>query len=335
MATRASRSDVARLAGVSPSVVSFVVNNGPRPVAPATRTRVLEAIEQLGYRPNATARALRMSKSYVLGLMMWDITNPYYSEFAQIFQDLAYEAGYAVMIANTGQNGSKEVAEIRSLLDRQVDGIAAYGVRKQETVDLLVEARVRTVSMNWHLDEQTIPTIATDYDGATHLAVEHLRAHGHEHIGFIGGHDDPTQRYDAWRQMMLPMLGDEHTTLAAWGDFSNEGGYQAALTLLKTDHPPTALFVSSDVQAIGVLHAARTLGVRVPEDLAIVSVDGTATSAFTAPALSTVRVPFETMARECLRMLTDDEAVPTDHVTLPHRLLVRQSCGKHPGDLAP
>jgi len=326
---RANRQDVAALAGVSTAVVSYVVNGGPRPVAEATRERVLKAMDQLNYRPNASARALKLSKTYVLGLMMWDITNPYYSEFARIFQDLAYQAGYATMVANTGQDGAKETPELESLLAREVDGIATYGIRKEETLKLLASSGVRTVSMNWHLGEQETPTVATDYNGATMMAIDHLRWHGHTRIGFIGGFDDPTQRESTWRAALEATFGEDLDQFAEWGEFSSEGGYHAAMRLLARPDHPTAVFVSSDVQAIGALRAAQVLGLNVPSDIAMVAFDGTTASAFTAPPLTSVQVPFEVTARQCLRKLTDPAGTFERHTTIPHRLVLRESCGCH------
>lgn len=329
---RANREDVARLAGVSTAVVSYVVNGGPRPVAEATRTRVLAAMEELNYRPNASARALKLARTYVLGLMMTDITNPYYSEFARIFQDLAYEAGYAVMIANTAHDGAKEIAELRSLLAREVDGIAAYGVRQEETLELLASSGVRTVSMDWHLTREGMPSVVIDDYRATRLAIEHLRGHGHRRIGFIGGTGDRTMRQTAWRDTVGPVVGDELEDLAEWGEFSRDGGYHATMRLLDRPDRPSAVFVSTDVQAFGSLRAARVLRLKVPQDVAVVSFDGTVASAFTSPPLTTIQVPFEQVARQCLRKLTAPRESFELHTTLDHHLEVRSSCGCNPED---
>ncbi len=328
--SRANREDVARLAGVSTAVVSYVVNRGPRPVAKATRERVLAAMEELNYRPNASARALKLARTYVLGLMMTDITNPYYSEFARIFQDLAYEAGYAVMIANTAHDGAKEIAELKSLLAREVDGIAAYGVREEETLELLASSGVRTVSMDWHLTRDGMPSVVIDDYRATRLAIEHLQGHHHQRIGLVGGTGDRTARQQAWRDAMGPILGRDLEGLAEWGEFSRDGGYHATMRLLDRPDRPSAMFVSSDVQAFGALRAAQVLRLNVPRDVAIVSFDGTVASAYTSPPLTTIQVPYEQVARQCLRKLTDPRDSFEMHTTLDHYLEVRSSCGCNP-----
>jgi LacI family transcriptional regulator len=324
--TRANRQDVARLAGVSTAVVSYVVHGGPRPVAPATRDRVLAAIDQLNYRPNASAQALKLLKTYVLGLLMTDITNPYYSEFARIFQDLSYEAGYAVMIANTGYDAAKESAELQTLLAREVDGIATWGVQKDESLEVLASSGIRTVSMDWHINREEVPSVAIDDYGATRDAVEHLLSHGHERIGFVGGFKDRTMREQSWRDTMLPLLGDDMEGFAEWGEFSRDGGYHAAIRLLDRKDRPSAVFVSSDVQAFGALRAAQVLKLNVPEDLAVISFDGTVASAFTSPPLTAIQVPLEQIARHCLRKLIAREIFEL-HTTVPHHLEIRSSCG--------
>jgi LacI family transcriptional regulator len=324
---RATRQDVATLAGVSTTVVSYVVNGGPRPVADTTRARVLAAMDELNYRPNAHARALKLKRTNVLGLMMMDITNPYYSEFARIFQDLAYEAGYAVIIANTGQDGTRKTAEVQSLLAREVDGIVAYGVRREETLEILVSSGTRIVSMDWHLVREEIPSVGIDDYGATRSAIEHLQSHGHHRIGFVGGIDDPTMREQAWRDAVYPEFGDSLDEFAEWGEFSRGGGYLAAMRLLDRPDRPSAVFISADVQAFGALRAAQVLHINVPNDLAVISFDCTEASRFTSPPLTAIRVPFELIAKHCLRKLIDPIGGFELHTTVPHQLEIRSSCG--------
>lgn len=324
---RANRQDVAERAGVSTAVVSYVVNGGPRPVAPATRDRVLAAMAELHYRPNASARALSLAKTNVLGLLMTDITNPYFSEFAAHFQGMANAAGYSLMIANTGQDGARELAEVDAVLSHEVDGIVAYGVQHPETLNRLAESGVRLVSMDWHLTHEQVPTVAVDdYTGAQE-AIKHLQGHGHANVGFIAGFNDPTMRTQAWEDAMQPVLGDRLDTFVEAGAFTRQGGFDAALRLLGRPDPPSALFVATDVQAFGVLAAAERLGLSVPGDLAVVSFDGTTASAFTSPPLTAIQLPMAQIAEHCLRKLV----APSDsfelHTTVPHKLEIRRSCG--------
>jgi LacI family transcriptional regulator len=328
--TRANREDVARLAGVSTAVVSYVINNGPRPVAEATKVRVLAAMDELHYRPNASARALKLARTNVVGLLMTDITNPYFSEFAHHLQDHAYAHGYGLMIANTGPDGVKETAELHNMLAREVDGIAIYGVRKPETLETILRAGIRVMSLDWHLDRPNIPSVGIDDYGATREAVEHLIAHGHDEVAFIGGKDDLTLRLRAWTDIMgARCTPDRLSELRAVDEFTREGGFDATLRLLKQPNPPAAIFVSSDVQAFGALRAVQHVGLKIPDDVAIVSLDGTDASAFTYPSLTAIRLPLAEIAKHCIDKLTAGDQDGT-HITVPHTLVIRESCGHHP-----
>jgi LacI family transcriptional regulator len=325
---RANRNDVARLARVSVAVVSYVINDGPRPVAAATRERVLAAMEELRYRPNASARALKLARTNVLGLVITDITNPYFSELALHIQERAHALGYGLMIANTGQDQAKGSAELHNMLAREVDGIAVYGVTNPETFDVIARADVRVVSMDWDLTVPNVPSVGIDDYGASRQAVEHLISHGHDEVGFIAGTGDLTLRQQSWADTMATRCSaDRIDSLRAVGEFSRLGGYLAALDLLQRPSPPRAVFVSSDVQAFGLLRAAQHLGLSVPKDLAIVSFDGTDASAFTFPSLTAIQLPLDEIAKHSLAKLTSRELDGQMHVTVPHKLVVRESCG--------
>ncbi len=329
---RATRDDVAKRAGVSTAVVSYVVNNGPRPVASATRERVLVAMAELEYRPNASARALKLARTGVLGLMVPDISNPFFSEFAKHVQDIAHDQGYAVIVGNTNLDPERERAQFTSIMDREVDGLIVFGIRDAALVGSLSTTRVPVVSMDWQLQDGSVPTVVADDYGAAVSAVQHLVGHGHTDIGYIGGPDDlriSHIREQGWSDIVGPLVGLARLTeLRAFAEFSRRGGYAAGLELLSsTMTTPSALFVSSDVQAIGVLHACYALGVDVPEDLAIVSFDGTEDSEFSSPPMTTVQLPLELMALHAVRKVLGTSTGLDLHSTIPHHLIVRDSCG--------
>lgn len=328
---RANRRDVAKLAGVSTAVVSYVINNGPRPVAPATRARVLAAMEQLAYRPNAAARALKLARTNVVGLAVNDITNPFFAEFASYLQNVAYDSGYAVMIANVGQDGSWETGQLQSMVDREVDGVIAFGLHSSGALSSLKASGVAIVSMDWAMHDQSVSAVTIDDYAATRMALDHLAEHGHDEVAFIGGVGDPTRRHEAWQDAMRTGRSPQRLMeLQEYDQFNERGGYQAALRLLDGERErPAALFVASDVQAFGVLRAAHELHVSIPDDLAIISFDGTAASQFTCPALSAVQLPLESMAIHSFQKLVDRDGDLESHVTLPHRLVIRESCGHH------
>jgi LacI family transcriptional regulator len=321
---------VAKLAGVSSGVVSYVLNDGPRPVAAATRRRVLDAVQQLQYRPNASAKALRLNKTNVLGVLLPNIANPFFAEFARELERAAHRKGRSLVIANTDLDHSLEPEQIRSLIDRGIDGLALFGILDKELATQAVDFGITVVSMDSQFKGSSIPTVLVDDFQASKAAVEHLQAHGHRRIGYIGG---PTElavsheRLNGWRaQAGLKLSDGELDMLAYTSVHTRSGGRKAALEILSAATPPTALLVSADIQAIGVLQACRELDISVPEDLGIISFDGTEEAAFSSPSLSSVTIPVEALAQAALdALLTQHELIET--VLVPFELTLRESCG--------
>jgi len=330
---RATRDDVAKLAGVSTAVVSYVVNAGPRPVAPSTRDRVLDAIRQLDYRPNASARALSLARSGILGLLVPDISNPFFSEFAKHVQEVSFRKGYSLTIGDTDLDVEREAAQVESILQREIDGLIVFGIRDPGTLGKLLSSGVPLVSMDWQLQDAAVPTVVADDYGAARIAVEHLVSHGYADIGYVGGPQDLRvfhTRQQAWSDVVAPLVSAQRLSELHWhASSSRRGGYEAGSAVFANSavSRPRALFVSSDNQAIGLLRAAREFGVSVPDQLAIASFDGTEDSEYSAPPLTAVRLPLQLMAKQAVRKLLAPGESPNIHSTVPHTLIVRQSCG--------
>ncbi|WP_063978435.1 MULTISPECIES: LacI family DNA-binding transcriptional regulator [unclassified Kitasatospora] len=344
----ATRQDVALLAGTSPSVVSYVLNNGPRTVAPATRERVLAAVRELGYRPNAVARSLRLSHTMTLGLVVPDAANPFFAELARALEDHAWAAGYTLLVGNTVDDPDREAGYIRTFLDRQVDGlvlIPAQGDQPWRTE--LARSGVPSLVFDRALDGAGISQVLVDNALGAQHATEHLLAHGRRRVGCIAGPlgIHPTvDRVVGWRRALEQAgfkAGSGSGGRTGWeacpdaapllhGSFGRLDGYRSGRALLSRDRSVDALFVTSDEQAAGVLRAATELGIRVPEDLALVSFDGIAGGAYTTPALSTMRQPVEDLGRTAIARLLDRMKAPDLPITrdiLPVTLLARGSCG--------
>lgn len=319
--------DVARLAGVSSAVVSYVLNDGPRPVAPATKIRVMAAIQELNYRPNATARALKLARTRVIGMLVRDITNPYFSELAKKVQERAHESGYGLMVANAGADGVEETAEFQSILAHEVDGLAVYGIQRQGALSSLAASGLKVISLDWQLEGSNIPSVGIDVYGAGRDAVQHLLDHGFADIGLITGPGRVDLRETAWIDAMG--IGEDPSRIDAlreYSDFTLLGGYEAAVRLMSRPTPPRAIFASSDVQAFGAIRAVQALGLHVPDDVAIVSVDGTDASAFTFPSLTTIQLPFQEIADYIVEALIGPEpSFPSPNFN--HVLVKRESCG--------
>ncbi len=319
-----TRNDVAEYAGVSTAVVSYVVNEGPRRVSPETRERVLEAIHALGYRPNATARALRMGTTRTFGLITPDGGNPLFAELAKAIDKEAAARGYVVLQTSADGDPDTEHAKIAELLTRQVSGLVL--VAPTEDPDL-EDVDVPVVAIN-----RTLPaasSVRSQYREGARQGVEHLIGHGHRTVGLvIGGNRSSARRASerelGWRDAL------EHAGLEAGPivrtTFSRRGGYDAGRELLDATPRPTAIFASSDLQAVGVLRAIHEAGLNVPGDIAVLAFDGTAETEYSWPPLSVVRQPLEQLAHQAVTRLIDgSDAV--EAVTCPTELILRRSCG--------
>jgi LacI family transcriptional regulator, galactose operon repressor len=329
-----TRSDVARRAGVSTAVVSYVVNNGPRPVAAATRMRVLAAMSELGYRPNATARALRLRRASAVGLVVPDISNIYFGSLAGVLSSRAFDAGLALLLGDSENSLARESAQIESLVGRQVDGLIIISLDPGSSADT---GGIPTVYLDMRTQaDQSV--IAIDNYGGARLAVEHLEAHGRTRIAHIGGPiggPGADERHRGWRDAVLACGLELDESLVRRREFSRLGGFEAGGELLRLPDPPDAVFVSSDVQALGLLSAAHRLGVTVPRAVAVISFDGTEDAVFSDPPLTAIEQPVEEIAAAALNAVLDqhDEPVRT-YVRVT--LTARESCGCHPGgDMQP
>jgi LacI family transcriptional regulator len=319
----ATRNDVARLAGVSTAVVSYVVNEGPRPVAPATRARVLAAIDKLGYRPNTAARTLITGRSDLIGLVVPDVENPYFAALAKAVVKAAAHRGLRVMLA---QSLDEELpALLDSLAGHQVDGIITATLPLAYEVGRRSRAQAPTVKLSLEYTGDSMPAFWPDFHGGSQDAVRHLiEVHGHERIAFVTGAERLDGRERGWRDAMAASgLRAERVVRVPW---SCEGGRLAAAEILK-DPAITAVFVASDQQAIGLLAGLRALGSSVPGDLAVVSFDGSASAGYTVPGLSTAGVPFAPMATDAIDVLMGGR---TPERMYPTTLVLRESCGCPP-----
>jgi len=326
-----TRADVAARAGVSAAVVSYVVNDGPRPVAPATRERVLAAITELGYRPNAAARALRLGSSELLGLMVPDNRNPFVNELAHAVEVAAERRGYSLILANAGRSLDREQRQMRHLVARQVEGVIMVPMSREVNAAELRAAGIPLTILTHTITVTGVGSVSTDIHAGAKLALEHLIGHGHRSIALVigrGAGAEPDGREVAWRECQEAAGLAQGPVFRA--DFTREGGYAAGLAFLAASPRPSAIFTSSDMQAVGVLHALHEAGVGVPAEVAVVSFDGSPESAFAWPVLTTVKQPIEAMARaaadQVLGLIGNPGQGPS-HQQFPAELVIGRSCG--------
>ena len=328
-----TRADVAKLAGVSPAVVSYVLNSGPRPVAAQTRARVEAAIAELGYRPNAVARALGSRRTQSIGLIVPDHVNPFFAELARAVEDVSFANGYVLLIGSATEDTGREVSYMHTFLDRKVDAILLISVRSHPDLAAVTEAGIPVVVLDRVPSGNGVSTVVVDGRRGAETGVRHLLQHGHRSIACVAGPvwlPAAQQRRTGWAQALAEAGLHADTEQVAHEEFTAAGGARAVRTLLDRPDRPTAVFVSSDVQALGVLSACNQLGVHVPRDLAVVSFDGSDAAAYSNPPLTCVRQPVEELARRAVSHLLDkvtEPRTPSAHHTLEAELVVRASCG--------
>lgn len=324
-----TRKDVARYAGVSTAVVSYVVNGGPKKVAPATEAKVQDAIRVLGYRPNAAARALKLGSSETLGLVIPDNSNPFFSQFAHAVEDAAAELGYALVLSNSDGNLAKERRNVRNLAARQVDGVLLASVLFEPDLEVLETADIPAVLLNQEREAPGFNTIGVDLAAGARIAVEHLIAHGHTNIGLAMGTNvsgSTDGREVGWRQALQDAGLPEGPI--AYNGFTWPGGYLAGQRLVASVNRPTAIFATSDTQAVGLLRAVHEAGLAVPGDIAVVSFDGSIEAEYSWPPLTTVEQPLAAMAKAAVSALVGaTRGEKPQQRIFPTTLTIRQSCG--------
>ncbi len=327
--------DVAQRAGVSISTVSRVLNNSAYPVKPATRERVLEEAKKLGFRPNDLARGLLLKRSRTIGLIIPDISNPYYPELSLGIETTASENGYAVIFCNTDRKAEKMEHCVDVLLQKRADGIiiAGGGTDFTQVSQALWDFETKVALIGRH--NLPFPSVQIDNFQAAYEATSHLVELGHRRIAFISGPVNLTSAQDrlaGYRSLLVQQGIGQDDRLIREGNFGADCGYSTALSLLQGNPIPTAIFAANDRMAVGALAAANDLGLHVPNDLAVVGFDDTIVASQIRPSLTTVAVPaYEigtSVMRLMLKLLADEEFPQT--VWLPTKLVIRQSSGPLP-----
>ena len=329
--------DVAETSGVSKSTVSNVIR-GAGNVSSTTRDRVLEAVAQLGYRPNALARNLVRQRTSTLGLVVGDLANPFYSELAKLIEACASEAGYTTMICNTDGRAEGERARVESLLEHRVAGILMLQFSGDGAIvgELLAQDVPLVVASCW---EERSDCVAVDDVAAARRAVEHLVALGHERIAYVSSAlvEPATDRARqlGFRQALggadtQPVVRLEHPAY-----LRSDTDLRAAVErVLDGSDPPTAFFCSNDLVAVDLLETLEQAGVAVPAAVSVVGFDDIALAGLARVGLTTVAQPTDELARRgvelLLRRIDGGADLPLDQRRLEARLVVRASTARPP-----
>ncbi len=333
--------DVALRAGVSVTTVSHVVND-TRHVSPKGRERVEQAIRELGYVPSAVARSLKSNTTSTLGMLIPNSSNPYFAEIVRVVEDRCFGAGYTLVLCNTDDEPRRQSVYLQVLAERRIDGLIVVSTGDDDSlVTQLHGLRIPTVLVDREIADPACDLVETAHMQGGLLAVRHLLSLGHRRIACIGGPagvNPSEQRIEGWRLALAEAGGAPGADALLWrGGFTSQGGYEAMHAILRTDDPPSAVFVCNDLMAIGALRAAHESGVRVPDEISVVGFDDIELSAYTSPPLTTVAQPKERIGALAVDMLLErvgGRRRDARKVVLQPELRVRASTGRHAGPAA-
>lgn len=336
---RPTQADVAKLAGVSQALVSYVLNDNSNISIPdETRQKILKAIDQLGYVPDSIARSLRTRKTSTIACVMPDITNPFHTVFAKGIQDITEKHNYDLILYNTARIAVKEHKSLRLLLQRRVDGVIMTALHlKAEDFLALLERNIPVVVqgpnvMPLQVNGFPLDSLHVNDVAAARTTVSYFIERGHTRIGMIAGERDTPprrQREFGYRQTLseynLPIDED----LIRGGAFKEEGGYQSMQNLLKLPDPPTAIFAASDLMAIGAMTAIKEAGLKVPNDVAVIGFDDIPIAKLISPALTTIAQFEDKLGQRAAEMLFDrlngGGSEEGRREEMPYKLVIRES----------
>jgi LacI family transcriptional regulator len=339
---RPTQVDVARLAGVSRATVSYVLNGhteGRVPISDETQQRVLDVIKELGYEPDARAQALRSGSTNTVALIIPDLRNPHFCEYATGVEDAAREAGYHLLLSSTTLDDEYEVEIFKDLARRRFDGLIITGssiLKSAEAQTILARIRKRGLPLVEMNEFYGVDSASSDYREATKEVVSYLLSLGHRHIGFVYGvadHELALDRLEPFQESLNNAgIAVEPDLIVECGP-TIEDGYQAALTLLKLLHRPTAIIAVNDLLAISTIRAAGDLGLCVPDNLSVVGFDNIPMANYLMPRLTTVTKDAYTAGRNAFEMLQarmQNPDLPRQVIHIPAKLIVRESTAPAP-----
>jgi LacI family transcriptional regulator len=325
--------DIAREAGVSIATVSQVIN-GKGKISEKRRAEIMEIMERLHYQPSAIAAALTGKQTYTLGLLVPDISNPYFAELARAVEDRSRQLGYSVVICSTDNKDERVERYLNLLQQKRVDGMMiGTGIDNAEILSPLLQQSIPVALIARHMPSLSVHTVAIDDRLGGALAAQHLLELGHTHVAVLSEPfkvSSSKERVRGFREAL------EKAGLSLEADHVRESSAdlgsakKEALVLLTEKNRATGIFCCNDMQAIGALQAAKELGLRVPEDVSIIGFDNTILASVTSPPLTTVAQPIEDLGRRAVDLLIDelkDEGKSPQKIVLKPELVIRDSTG--------
>lgn len=326
--------DVAKLAGVSPITVSRVVNNSDY-VSESTRARVEAAIDELKYVPNMLGPSLRFKQTMTLALVLTDITNPFWTTVARGVEDVAQANGYGIILCNTDESQSKQDQYLDMLLRRRIDGIVLVPAHSApEPVGMIQKQGIPVVVLDRQIPGIQVDIVRADSENGAYQLTDHLLSMGHRRIAVLAGPETVSTAVDrvmGYRRALTAHGLPEEAVAIYWGAFTVESGREMALQALSDHQQLTAFFATNNFIAIGAMQAMREMGLTVPDDIALVTLDDIPAVFTIEPFLTVARQPAREMGRKAAQILLDRLSGQLDgeyqHIVLPTQLIIRASSG--------
>ena len=326
--------DVAELAGVHPSTVSRVINDDSR-ISEKTREKVFLIIKKLGYTPNAIARGLKTKRTHTLGMLIPDITNPFFAEIARGVEDAANKNDFNIILCNTDDRLKKERTYLEILRGKRVDGLILGTAHiKDKSILELEKNNFPYILVSRNIEGLDKNCVIVDDEAGGIMAAEYLIKLGHRRIAHITGPLKTRSALNRLKGYKLTLKKHEieyEDELVGEGDFRIKGGYQVMKRFLKLAEPPTAIFAANDLLALGAMQAIQKKNFHIPEDFSVIGFNDIELASFIYPALTTIRQPMLEMGALAVKMLLriiEEGEFNQRKIVLKPKLIIRKSCKK-------
>jgi LacI family transcriptional regulator len=328
--------EIAKHAGVSTATVSRTIN-GSGKVKPETAEKVWRVVESMGYHPSSHAQALASGKSHLFGLIISDITNPFFPEIVRSFEEISLQNGFEVIVANTGYNSSRMAHSVRRMIQRKTEGVAVLTTEMDPVlVSQLETQKIPVVFLDTGRTGLHASKIRVDWGKGIAEAMEHIFGLGHRRIGYISGpleYASAISRQKAFLKCLQKYSLPVDENLIQRGNFKIDGGKAAMERLLTLKDRPTAILAANDLSAIGALHASVSMGFKVPEDISIIGFDDIDFCQLTQPPLTTILLSREEIAEkafDALSSIIHGNSQSGRQYKVETKLVLRNSTGKCP-----
>jgi DNA-binding LacI/PurR family transcriptional regulator len=322
--------ELAKATGCSVSTVSRALNNSEHPVNEATRERILAMASQMGYRPNMTARGLKMDRTFTIGLIVYNIASPFTPVLIRGIQEYLKQHDYFSTIISTDFDPDLESEAVHQLISRSIDGVIFVESWRDESNKPLDLANKPYVFVYRLFNGSYANSVVVDDRHGARLAIEHLVKLGHRRIAYING----PHEWDASTQYGIPYV----TGLVEEGTWEVQSGYSAAKKFLVFPEPPTAIFAANDFMALGAIYAIQDAGLNVPKDIAVVGYDDRDFASFSKPTITTVCPPSFEMGQLAAQLILnrlENQIEIKDPIRVQGKLIIRESCGAEQGQIPP